>query len=154
MLYGNYNIIEVYSLQGEYQRSFAVKSAKNDNIKLYRNENTVLLKGKGEFTYQFRDGLFEKKSAFDEKILKESFKDDTRKRTALDGTEYQTRWASVICKASDGSKKTVIDRPFIYVFANDTLLIILLGLLVVGLIAAICISRADQRTVNAKITSS
>ena len=141
VLYDNYDIMEVYTLQGSYQRAYIINSSSNGISELYCDEDSVWLKGKDYSGYQFRDGLFEKKIAFDRNKRITSFKNETSKRTSSDGTVYQTRWASVICKAADGSQKKVIDRPAICVFASGKLLVILWGLFVVGPLAVIGISR-------------
>ena len=125
VLYGHYDLMEVYSLEGNYLCAYAIRSAKGGLPFLSCDDDTVWLEAKDGRVYQFRDGSFEKKTVFSPDTPRDTVKNAENKRTAPDGTVYQIRGASVVRINDDGTRDPVIKRPLYYIFADERLLIIM-----------------------------
>ena len=149
VLFENYGILEIYSLDGGFQNAIAVKSADRGHAALYIGDNSVWLESRNNWVYRIRDGRFEMKTVFSENNPKASLVNGKSKRTASDGTVFLTDGVSVFRETAEGEKTVVVKRPFWYVFSMERLLLVLLAAAIL-IPALVCLWRKKKGCFSTK----
>lgn len=117
ILFGDIGVLEVYSLGGVYQQSFAFGIQKTGKAELFVNADGVWLEDQGHALFCFCQGDYVKSgSAQNDKVLRASFLESKDARVSYDGWQYSLNWTS-ICRSKDESE-VVIERPWTYILVQ------------------------------------
>lgn len=115
ILYDDAAVLEVYTLDGEYLRSYAFPWYQNGSGCLLTDEDDLWLIDRKLHRYRFRDGFYLGSAADSEysafSALKSSSKKRSEARRSADGAVYKRSGPSIY-RAYNGSSAAVVKRPF------------------------------------------
>lgn len=145
LLYGDFGVLELYTLDGSYRRSYAVYTPANGQAHLHRSEEGLILEGKDRTLYLFRDGAFVRK-LLDSDETRSSFLDEAAERLDEAGNRYQRAsfGMRVVRERPDGGKDLILRRPFYLIFAQQTPRLLLAALLFLPLFI-VFVQKSNQR---------
>ena len=124
ILFGDIGVLEVYSLDGVYQKSFAFGIQKTGTAELFVNADGIWLEDQGHALFCFCQGDYVKSgSVQNDKSLRSSFLESKDARVSSDGWQYRLKWTS-ICR-SKGKSEVVIERPWTYILVQEFVPLIL-----------------------------
>lgn len=117
LLFEGTGVLKVYDLSGRYLHSFAFYTMTAGSSILHTDSSFVFLEDQFHNIYSFLDGEFmtfyERNSDNCPKLF-----NDNQKRISSDGVQYKKSWGSIIAVTPEGSKKTIVSRPFFLVFTD------------------------------------
>lgn len=117
LLFEGTGVLKVYDLSGKYLHSFAFHTELGGRSELHADLNRVYLEDQSNNIYSFMHGGFEKYYSHESSNCPKRF-NDYQKRVSPDGVQYKKRWASIIALTPEGTKKTIVSRPFFLVFVD------------------------------------
>jgi hypothetical protein len=120
VLYGEAGVIEVYTLDGDYQKSYAFYTRRSGKAQLHRNNEGVWLEGKDNTLYQFQNGTFVKKLEGLDALNETDLRDGPVEITTENGDYYRQTFVmpSVVRESADGKKTVILRWPFYDFFAQ------------------------------------
>lgn len=110
-------VLKVYDLSGKYLHSYAFYTESGGRSELHVTADRVYLEDQSGDVYSFANGEFETFYARNNENCPNQFQ-DYQKRISPDGAHYRKRWASIVALSPEGTKKTIISRPFFLVFCE------------------------------------
>lgn len=114
ILFGDIGILEIYTLDGEYVKSFAFGIQKTGKSNLYVNASGLWLEDQRHALFHFVDKSYVDKSPEkDYWSLHHSFYSKIQSRTSEDGNLYSLNWTNI-----KRSGVSVIKRPWYYILAQ------------------------------------
>lgn len=121
VLFGDIGVLELYTLNGEYVKSFAFGIQKTGKPGLYVNASGVWLEDQGHTLFQFVNGNYVDKSSEKEYwSLHHSFYSQKQARTSEDGSQYHLKWASIY-----KSEEVIITRPWYCILVQGVIPLII-----------------------------
>ena len=140
VLFGDIGVLEVYSLDGVYQASFAFGIQKTGTAELFVNADGVWLEDQGHALFCFCQGEYVKSgSAQNDKSLRASFLASEDARVSADGWQYHLNWTSIF--RSKDKSEVVIERPWTYILVQGFVPLILHFLVLVSFAALFFVIR-------------
>lgn len=117
VLYGGKSVLEVYSLDGEYRKSFFFDQCKNGKCSLIREDGRLFLEDRSHNLYQFQDGEFLRFHSWnleEDTIweIRKNGSDVPAKRTASDGSIVEMRGTSLWKQGQNGESTRILYRPW------------------------------------------
>ena len=135
VLYGDAGVIEVYTLNGDYQKSYAFYTQRSGKAQLHRNYEGIWLEGKDNTLYHFQNGTFIKKLGNLDVLNKSDLLDGPVERTDKNEDFYRLSFVirSVVRESADGDTTVILRWPFYDFFSQRLSLFFLPALLSIPL---------------------
>ena len=137
LLWGDIGVLEVYSLDGKYQKSFAFETIKNGEDRLEISEGELWLKTKNHRVYCFHDGHYLEEKDYNafQNAKETGLFEENREYTIHNGSKYERFFDSIRRVDTDGSIHPIVKlslfSSIIHSTASSIIHVLVIALLII-----------------------